>query len=60
MQDIKAPFITIVHNEDRYCKLLLLLYEHTFYYSEKEKYKVLKKFKNPSLIEINIDNISLH
>jgi hypothetical protein len=57
--DLKDPFITIVHDKDRYCKLLLL-YEHSFYYSEKKKYKELLYFKNPSLIEINLDNITIH
>lgn len=42
------PFITIVHVENNYCKLLLIYNENKFYYSENKSHRELRDFKCPN------------
>ena len=54
------PFITIVHNPNNYCKLLLIYDDNKYYYSETKSHQELKNFKQPRSIEIYEDEIIVH
>ena len=55
-----APFITIVHNANYTCKLLVLYDINKYYYSEDKSHKQLTNFKQPKLIETHFDKLILH
>ena len=57
---MSTPFITIIHNVDYTCKLLILYDANKYYYSEYKSHKQLRKFLKPTLIETHVDKLIIH
>ena len=57
---MSLPFITIVHNENYTCKLLILYTVDMFYYSGDYTFKYLNNFKNPALLKTSEKDIVLY